>query len=948
MLPVDLVEGQKEAGGFSNSTNLVRFGPYQVDRRAGEVRKHNQRIRLSGQPFEVLSLLLERRGEVVTREEIRQRLWTANIFVDFERSLNSAVKQLRHALNDDPQSPRYIETLHKKGYRFIGVIEPEPSPPADRTSDTDANALSAIPSDLRPGRAIDVAGAQHSLAAASRSGGSKWWMAIMATVVAAAIFFLIAIRVSHRIQNSAVGNRPRKNLTFRSSIAVLGFKNLSSHQHDDWLSTAITQMLSTELASGDRARIVPEEIVARTKRDLGLKEKDSYARDTLRELRVRMGSDYVVAGSYMAVGGKNSGQVRMDLRLQETISGDTLTSIAVSGKQSEIFDLIARAGREMRGKLGTTAPPEGDVDWRTVLPSNPEAAKFYAEGIAHLHVSENLPAADLLQKSLTLEPNFALGHAALADAWAALGYDSRALSSAQKALSLSNGLPEDERMEIQGRYYELSHDWIGATGVYRHLFQDFPDDLESGLKLAAAETAAGNGKEALGVLSNLRSLPVPNGSDPRIDLTEAAIAARGADYKRQQTLAEQAAAKAQSSGALLLLARAKLVQGWAFDDQSHLKEATQAYSTAQRIYEQAGDRDGTATARNDLGIVQQKQGDLAGAGATLEEARTEFREIGDENGLGGALTNLGEVYRAEGDLAKAEGLYREALEIFRKLGRKENEYATLNNLGGVLYQRGDFRGARKLFANLLDIRHAAGDRVGIALAKTNLADVLRVQGELDRAISLHEQALAIFNEIGDRATAVAVDMSLGKALIAKQDLAAARLILQEALKVNREIGAKGDAALDQVMLARVAFLERRPEQFGASVQSAIEELGGENRAADEMEALAMLTEALIAQGRINEARDTVERARALRASDWLARFRLSASSAQLEAARGNDAIARQQLVAVMADAQRVGCVICQTELRAVLSQLDGNRSLRNDRGAKAFAADGVPKSPSIK
>ena len=532
----------------------VRFGPYILDRRTGELRKHSLKIKLSGQPLEVLLCLLERPGDLVTREELRQRLWTDDIFVDFERSLNSAVKKLRRALNEDPQQPRYIETYPRKGYRFIGVIEQE-SPPADLISDADANALSPIPSDSRPAQAIDVAEAEHSLDPVSRSSDSSWRIAVMLTLVAAAIFSFIATRVSHRIQNSAAQNLPRQNLTFRSSIAVLGFKNLSSHHHDEWLSTAITQMLSTELASGDRARIVPEEIVARAKRDLGLQEKDSYARDTLRELRVRMGSDYVVAGSYMAVGDKNSGLVRVDLRLQEMISGETLTSIAVSGKQSEIFDLVARAGREMRSKLGTTVPPEGDVDWRTVLPSNPEAAKFYAQGMARLRVSENLSAADLLQKSLTIEPNFALGHAALADAWAALGYDSRALASAQKALSLSNGLPEDERMEIQGRYYELSHDWIGATGVYRHLWQDFPDDLESGLKLAAAETAAGNAGEALGILSNLRSLPAPSGIDPRIDLTEASIAARSADYKRQQTLAEHAAAKAESSGTRFLLAR---------------------------------------------------------------------------------------------------------------------------------------------------------------------------------------------------------------------------------------------------------------------------------------------------------------------------------------------------------------------------------------------------------
>ena len=918
-------------GGSVSPRNPVRFGPYLLDRQTGELRKHSLRIKLSGQPLEVLLYLLERPGVLVTREELRQRLWTNDVFVDFERSLNSAVKKLRRALNEDPQQPHYIETHPRKGYRFIGVIEQDPAPTADPASGASGSTDLATPSDLSEPVPIGRSRPENSAAAVAWSDRWKWQLAIVAGVVVFVAVYFAARGVGHRVRTSAAGNPPKKNLTLRSSIAVLGFRNLSSHEHDAWLSTAITQMLSTELAGGDKARIIPEEIVARTKQDLGLKENDSYARDTLRSLRARLGSDYVVAGSYMAVGDKNSGLVRMDLRLQETISGDTLTSVAVSGKQSEIFDLVVRAGKEMRAKLGSSVPPEGDVDWRTVLPSNREAAKLYSEGIAHLRISENLPASELLQKSLTIEPGFALGHAALAEAWAALGYDSRALASAQKALSLSNGLTEDERMEVQGRYYELSHDWAGAIGVYRHLWQDFPDDIESGLKLAAAEMSAGNTNEALGVLSNLRSLPPPGGSDPRIDLTEASIAARAADYKRQQTLAEQAAAKAQASGARLLLARAKLVQGWALDDQSQLKEAAEAYSTAQRIYEQAGDRDGTATALNDLGIVLQKQGDLGSARVKLEQARVDFRQIGDENGLGGALTNLGEVYRAEGDLAKAESLYREALEIFRKLGRVDNEYATLNNLGGVLYQRGDFRGAKKAFENLLAAREASGDKNGVTLAKTNLADVLRVQGALDKAIGLYEQARATFKEVGDRSTAAGVNVSLAKALISKQDLTAARGILQEASKVNQEIGAKGDAALDRVMLARVAYLDRHPEQFDASVKSAIEELGGENRGADEMEARAMEAEALIAQGKLDEARDTVEKARTLRATDWLARLHLSVSSARLEWARGNDAAARRQLLTVMAEAQRAGCVVCQSEIKAVLADADGKRSLGSSR-----------------
>src|ERR1700704_3099325 len=537
---------EHQLGKSVSSQCFVGFGPYLLDRRTGELRKHGIRIKLSGQPLEVLVLLLERPGELVSREELRQRLWANDVFVDFERSLNTAVKKLRRALNEDPQEPRYIETYPRKGYRFIGVIEQEPAPTIHSASN--APGTKQLDACL-PLPAMLPIEPEDSLASVPAPSAWKLRTAISLIVIIAAIVFFTAPKISHKPSALEAGTQPQKNLSLRSSIAVLGFKNLSSRKNDDWLSTAITQMLSTELAGGDKTRIIPEEIVARVKQDLGLKDKDTYARDTLRDLRVRLGSDYVVAGSYMAVGDNNSGQVRMDLRLQETISGDTLTSIAVRGKQSDIFDLVAKAGREMRTKLGSTVPPEGDVDWRTVLPSNPEAAKLYSEGLAHMRVSENLLATDLLQKSLTIEPSFALGYAALADAWAALGYDSRALASAQKALSLSNGLPEDERMEIQGRYYELSHDWAGAVGVYRHLWQDFPDDLESGLKLAAAEMAAGNVNDAFGVLSNLRSLPAASGNDPRIDLTEASMAARSADYKRQQTLAERAAAKAKSSGA---------------------------------------------------------------------------------------------------------------------------------------------------------------------------------------------------------------------------------------------------------------------------------------------------------------------------------------------------------------------------------------------------------------
>jgi DNA-binding winged helix-turn-helix (wHTH) protein/tetratricopeptide (TPR) repeat protein len=918
------MEGQEEAGKFSNSTNLVRFGPYQLDRRAGEVRKHHQRIRLSGQPFEVLSLLLERPGEVVTREEIRQRLWTANIFVDFERGLNSAVKQLRHALNDDPQRPRYIETLPKKGYRFIGTIEPSATMEPAAGEEPRNPTPSFLPPDLPSCPPIPAGDATIPTPTKLASNHRRWMVAIgVAALIAISSVVVYRTGRKPRVVRDAV---PPKSVNFRSSIAILGFKNLSSGHNADWLSTAFTRMLSTELAAGDKIRVIPEETVARAKADLSLQEKNGYPRDTLRALRTNLSSDYVVAGSYVALGDKSSGQVRIDLRLQETISGETLASIAVSGKQSEIFDLVARAGQEMRHKLGSTVPPEGDVDWRTVLPANPEAARLYSQGLAHLRISENPAALDELQTSVRVAPDFALGHAALAEAWSALGYDARAVASAQKALELSASLPEDERLEIEGRYYELKHDWMGAIGVYRHLWQDFPDDLESGLRLAAAQTAAGSASEALTTLSSLRSGPASQRDDPRIDLAEASVAARNGNYKRQQALAEQAARKARSSGARLLLARAQLVKGWALDDQSQLKEAKEAYSAARQIFDEAGDGHGAATALNDLGVVLQKEGDLAGAEERLGQARDYFLQVGAENSFAAALTNLGEVYRSEGRLTEAEDLYRQALQIFRKTGRKDNEYTTMNNLGGVLYQRGDFRGARKLFEDLLVLRKVAADRNGVAFAKTNLADVLRVQGELDSAVTLHREALATFKELGDRSSAAGVQFSFARALLATHDLATARRILEDALATNQEIGARGDAAMDRVMLAQVSLEEGHPERFDASVQSSIEELKGERRGADEMEALAIGAEALLSQRKVGEAWDAVQRAQTIRNTDWLAKFRLSVVYARLEVERGDAASAKRKLDALNADAKRVGCVSCQIEVRSAVDKSQNSRT----------------------
>jgi tetratricopeptide (TPR) repeat protein len=415
-----------------------------------------------------------------------------------------------------------------------------------------------------------------------------------------------------------------------------------------------------------------------------------------------------------------------------------------------------------------------------------------------MRAGDNLVAKKLLEQSASIDSHFALTHSALAESWQSLGYDGRAQASAQQALSLAKSLPENVRLKVEGQYYESQHDWAGAIPAYRHLVQDYPDDLEAGLKLAQTEISAGQLRDAAATISSLRSMDTAYRQDPRIELVEALLASRNSDFTAQQELARGAAKTAESSGSRLLLARAKMLEGWAMDDQTQLDSALQAYLTAQSIFESAGDIDNTATALDDIGIVLEKKGDLVAARERLEEAQKLFRQIGDENGLGASLTNLGELEHAQGDLASAADLYREVLAMFRKAGRKENEAAALNNLGGVLFERGEFREAKKTYENVLRYRQTVGDKGGIGYAKTNVAAALWVEGDLDESARLLNETLKTFRDVGDRGATASVETALARVLILKSDLPDARRSLSDALKVSQEIGTKADLAAVRV------------------------------------------------------------------------------------------------------------------------------------------------------
>jgi len=293
------------------------------------------------------------------------------------------------------------------------------------------------------------------------------YLTVLLAIAVGGYFFSHRGKPSTSFENAPV--KPRR------SVAVLGFKNLAGKPELAWLSTALSEMLTTELAAGEQLRTVPGENVARMRMSLALPDADSYGKETLTKIRQTLGTDDVVVGSFVPVG---TGQIRLDLRLQDAIEGETLVSISQKGSEDQLDELVSKAGAVLRVKLGASDLSESQsATVRASMPFNPEAARLYAEGLSRLRIYDALAARGLLEKAVALEPDFALTHVALASAWQGLGYDTKAKEEAKKAFELSKGLSREDSLLVEARYHEATSDWDTAVENYRTLFSFYPDNL---------------------------------------------------------------------------------------------------------------------------------------------------------------------------------------------------------------------------------------------------------------------------------------------------------------------------------------------------------------------------------------------------------------------------------------------------------------------------------------
>ncbi len=624
----------------------------------------------------------------------------------------------------------------------------------------------------------------------------------------------------------------------RRAVAVVGLRNLSERAESAWLSTALAEMLGTELGRGDTLRVLPGDAVASAVDELHLAGRDRLDPEARQRLRRRLGADYLVLGGYTAIA--DGGALRLDLRLEDARSDETLATVGENGSEAQLFDLVARAGATLREKLGARA--EQNVA-RAALPTSPEAARLYAQGLEALRAFDLAHGRDLLEQAVAADPGNALTRSALASAWASLGYAARAEQEGKKARELAAGLPPEERLVVDARYFEAVNDWSAAAGIWERLWAAYPDVAAYGLGVAACRTRAGEPDKALAAALALRNLPPPEGEDPRIDLAEANAAGALADFRRQAEASERASRKAEAEGAQRLTAEALVARGWALRNLGRGVEARAALERGRALFEQLGDRAAAASADGALGGVLLDLGDVPAARAAFDRSLATARELGDRGAETAALNNLAVLARARGENEAARASYERALAIFEETGDKVGAAFAANNLAVCLTELGEFEAAGTRAEQALGIWRASSDRGGIAAALGSLGGVRRRSGELVDAEKAWNEALALRRETGQRpgevvalnglaqtrldgghlddagdlfgaarnlARQLAAKSALASALAgladvesARGDEASARRDLTEALALRRELGERAGTARVRLALARL-------------------------------------------------------------------------------------------------------------------------------------------------
>ncbi|MGH9746762.1 MAG: winged helix-turn-helix domain-containing tetratricopeptide repeat protein [Candidatus Acidiferrales bacterium] len=420
---------------------IVRFGTFEADLTARQLRKSGVRIRLHGQPFEILAMLLERPGDLVTREDLQQRLWPTDTFVDFDHGVNTAINRLREALSDSADNPRFVETVPRRGYRFIVPVESQPS--------------------AAPGTAQVVSGINRTRAK----------VLILACVAAIA---LLAALSSSRIRERLFA---RPSPSHIQSLAVLPLVNLSGDKDQDYFADGMTEALTTDLGKISALRVISRTSVMQYK---GTKK-------TLPEIARELNVDALIEGTVSRAGN----HLRITANLLEASPEKHLWAESYESDMGDILTVQGQVAQAVASEIRVKLTPEEQELLSDTRPVNPKAHDSYLKGryLCNKDTREGLDKSiPYFQQAIEEDSNDPLAYAGLAECYALLAWGGdvfaedlspkdimpKARDAALKALQLDEYLAE-AHTSLAAVKLNLDWNWSGAEREFKRAIELNPN-----------------------------------------------------------------------------------------------------------------------------------------------------------------------------------------------------------------------------------------------------------------------------------------------------------------------------------------------------------------------------------------------------------------------------------------------------------------------------------------
>jgi len=428
-------------------SRILRFGAFEADLQARELRKQGMQIKLQEQPFQVLEFLLEHPGEIVTREQLRQKLWPADTFVDVDNSVNAAINRLREALGDSAESPRFVETLPRRGYRFVAPVTEVKATESGSAPESTQRATFAL-KEVRTGGRIKVRKSPGKLSVT---------LALVTVLVGTSVWAWNTLRA-----------RASAHIT---SLAVLPLENLSGDSSQEFFADGMTDELITDLASISSLRVISRTSTAHYK---GTKK-------TIPEIARELNVDAVVEGSV----GRSANKVRIRAQLVRAAPEEHLWAESYERDLPDVLALQRDVASAIASQIKIKITPEERARLARVGPVDPDAYRLYVRG--RLSFENWTPDAVSLarknfQEAIAKDPNYALAYAGLADTYVFgnPNLDPKvaiplARAAALKALQLDDTLSDAHAALAQVKFLG-DWDWSGAEKEFRRAIDLNPGD----------------------------------------------------------------------------------------------------------------------------------------------------------------------------------------------------------------------------------------------------------------------------------------------------------------------------------------------------------------------------------------------------------------------------------------------------------------------------------------